>query len=177
MASRLRSPQRDANERTTNTAHREENVMNAIQLLKNEHETAKRAFGQIQAASAEQRAALWAKLQPELKVHEEIEEAALYGPVADEVGSRDETLKEWQGHHLEEVGELEALIQELDGTDPASDEWMEGIEELQQTLEHHIQEEEGDIWPRIQRAWDQSKLEHAGEKMEALKRQKMPRAA
>jgi hypothetical protein len=45
--------------------------MNAIQLLKNEHEKAKRAFGEIQAASAGQRAQLWAKLEPELKVHEE----------------------------------------------------------------------------------------------------------
>ena len=54
---------------------------------------------------------------------------------------------------------------------------MEGIERLQQTLEQHIHEEEGDIWPRIQQAWDQSKLEDAGEKMETLKRQKMPRAA
>jgi hemerythrin-like domain-containing protein len=171
------SPQRDANERTTNTADREENAMNAIQLLRNEHETAKRAFGQIQAASAEQRAALWAKLQPELKVHEEIEETALYGPVAEEMGSSNETLREWQEHHREEVGELEALIQELEASDPTSDEWMEGIEELQQTLEHHIQEEEGDIWPRIQQAWDASKLEHAGETMAALKRQRMPRAA
>ena len=151
--------------------------MHAIQLLKSDHETAKRAFGQIQVARAEQRAALWAKLRPELKVHEEIEEAALYGPVADEIGSRDETLKEWREHHHEEVSELEAIVQELDGTDPASDEWMDGIDELQQTLEHHIQEEEADIWPRIQRAWDAAKLEHAGETMEALKRQKMPRAA
>ena len=85
--------------------------MHAIQLLKSDHETAKRAFGQIQVARAEQRAALWAKLRPELKVHEEIEEAALYGPVADEIGSRDETLKEWREHHHEEVGELEAIVQ------------------------------------------------------------------
>jgi len=54
---------------------------------------------------------------------------------------------------------------------------MEKIEELQETVEHHVQEEEGYIWPRIQQAWDQSKLEHAGEQMETLKRQKIPRAA
>jgi len=151
--------------------------MNAIQLLKNEHETAKRTFGQIQAASADQRAQLWAKLEPELKVHEQIEEAALYGPVAQEVGSSDQSLKEWQEHHHQEVAELEALIQEIGGLDPTANEWMEKIEELQETVEHHVREEEGYIWPRIQQAWDQSKLEHAGEQMETLKRQKIPRAA
>ena len=151
--------------------------MNAMQLLKSEHEKAKRAFAEIQAATADERAQLWAKLEPELKVHEQIEEAALYGPVAKEVGAKDETLKEWQGHHHEEVTEAEALIKEIDELDATDDEWMEKVEELQETLEHHIEEEEGDIWPRIQRVWDQAKLDQAGQEMETLKRQKMPRAA
>jgi hypothetical protein len=152
-------------------------MMNAIQLLKNEHEKAKRAFEDIQTASADQRGELWAKLEPELKAHEEMEEAALYGPVSQEMGPRDQTLKEWNEHHHEEVTEAEALIQEIGGLDPITDEWIEKVEELQETLEHHIDEEEGDIWPRIQQAWDQSKLEQAGQRMEILKRQKTSRAA
>jgi hemerythrin-like domain-containing protein len=151
--------------------------MNAIQLLKNEHETAKGMFAQIEQANAEQRAQLWAKLEPELKVHEKIEEAALYGPVAEEVGSRDQALQEWEGHHHEEVAELEALIQEVGELDATTDDWMEKIEELRATLEHHIEEEEGDIWPRIQQTWDSSKLEQAGQEMETLKRQQISRAA
>ena len=92
--------------------------MNAILLLKNEHEKAKLMLGEIQAASAEQRGRLWAKLEPELKVHEQMEEAALYGPVAEAIGSTDQELKEWPEHHHEEVTELEALIQEIGGLDP-----------------------------------------------------------
>jgi hemerythrin-like domain-containing protein len=143
----------------------------------NEHEQAKRAFGDIAAARADQRAQLWAKLEPELKVHEEVEEMALYGPVAQEVGPRDQALKEWQEHHREEVSEAEALIEEISGLDPTTEEWMAQVDELKDTLEHHIQEEEGDIWPRIEQAWDRAKLEHAGQQMETLKRQKMSRAA
>ena len=151
--------------------------MNAIQLLKSEHEKAKRAFAEIQAATASERAPLWAKLEPELKVHEEMEEVALYGPVAQELGSTDQTLQEWHEHHHEEVTEAAALIQEIDGLDSTSDDWVEKVEDLQEALEDHIEEEEGDIWPRIQQAWDQSKLEHAGQQMESLKRQKISRAA
>jgi hemerythrin-like domain-containing protein len=154
-----------------------EDTMNAIQLLMSEHEKAKRAFAEIQAATANERAPLWAKLEPELKVHEEMEEVALYGPVAQELGSTDQTLKEWHEHHHEEVTEAEALIQEIDGLDSTSDDWVEKVEELQEALGQHIEEEEGDIWPRIQQAWDQSKLESAGQQMEILKRQKMSRAA
>ena len=85
--------------------------MNAIQFLKKEHEKAKQTLEQILGAEAEQRGELWAKLEPELKVHEEMEETALYGPVAHEVGSRDQTLNDWQQSHREEVTELEGLIQ------------------------------------------------------------------
>jgi hemerythrin-like domain-containing protein len=151
--------------------------MNAIELLKSEHEKAKRAFMEIQAADADQRAQLWEKLKPELKVHEQMEEAALYGPVAQEVGTTDQTLKEWQEHHREEVAEAEALIEEIGGLEPTGDEWIEKIDELQEALEHHIDEEEGTIWPRIQQAWDRPKLDRAGQEMETLKRQRMPRVA
>src|SRR5438045_1285822 len=146
--------------------------MNAIQLLKKDHETAEGMFGQIRAASAQQRWALWTKLEPELKVHEQIEESGLYGPVAQEVGSKDEKLKEWQQHHHGEVGELESMIKEIGGLDAASEAWMKKVEKLQEMLEHHIQEEEGDIWPRIEKAWDRSRLEQAGQQMETLKHQK-----
>jgi len=84
------------------------------------------------------------KLEPELKVHEQMEEAALYGPVASEVGFRDATLREWQELHHDEVTEAEELIQEISGIDSSTDEWMEKVEDLQETLEQHIQEEEGD---------------------------------
>jgi hemerythrin-like domain-containing protein len=151
--------------------------MNAIQLLKNEHEMAKKMFAQIKAVGPEQRAQLWAKLEPELKVHEQMEEAALYGPVAEEGGSKDQTLGEWEEHHHQEVTEAEALIGEISRLDPTSGQWMGRVDALRQTLEHHIQEEEGDIWPRIERMWDQSKLEQAGQQMERLKRETMPRAA
>ena len=99
--------------------------MNALELLKNEHEKANRAFGKIQAASADQRAQLWARLEPELKVHAEMEETALYGPVAQEVGSRNQKLKEWLEHHRAEVLKAGALIQEIGRLDPTTDEWIE----------------------------------------------------
>jgi hypothetical protein len=151
--------------------------MNAIELLQHEHQVAKRAFGQIRTAGPEDREPLWAKLKPELKVHEQMEERALYGPVADEVGSRDQTLGQWRERHHEEVMKAETLIGEIDQLEPTEDEWMDKVTTLQETLEDHIREEEGDIWPRIRQAWDAAKLERAGQEMERLKRELMPRAA
>ena len=150
--------------------------MNAIQLLKKDHETAKQMFAQIEQADAERRGQLWETLKPELTVHEELEATALYGPLAQE-RSGDEELVDWNEHHEEEVEELEAMIEEIGTLDPAEGAWLEKVRELRQTLEHHIEEEEGDIWPRIERAWDGAKLEQAGQQMETLKRQMLRRAA
>ena len=146
--------------------------MNAIQFLKTQHEEAKRAFGEIQSAGANQRGQIWAKLEPELKMHEQIEETALYGPVAQDVGAKNQKLKDWQQHHHSEVTKAESMIQAIGRLDPNGNEWMNKVRELQQALEHHIQEEEGEIWPQIERAWDQSKLQQAGQQMESMKQTK-----
>ncbi|HEV8438002.1 MAG TPA: hemerythrin domain-containing protein [Methylomirabilota bacterium] len=151
--------------------------MDAIQFLKQEHEKAKQAFGQILDARGDQRGQLWKKLKPELKVHEQMEEAALYGPVGRDAGSDHQDLKDWEEHHHEEVTDLESLVQEVDGLEPADDAWLEKLQEVHETLEHHIEEEEGNIWPQIREVWNQSKLEEAGKQMESMKKQKMREAA
>jgi iron-sulfur cluster repair protein YtfE (RIC family) len=150
--------------------------MNAIQILKKDHETAKQMFAQIEQASADRRGQLWETLKPELTVHEQLEATALYGPIAQEKAD-DEELTDWNEHHQEEVEELEALIEEIGALDPAQPTWLERVRELRQTLEHHIEEEEGDIWPRIEQLWGGPKLDQAGQQMEALKRQMVRRAA
>jgi hemerythrin-like domain-containing protein len=151
--------------------------MDAIQMLKQEHEQAKKMFAQIEPASGDERGQLWKKLKPELKLHEQMEERALYKPVAKDVGSKDRKLSEWENHHRAEVSELESMIKEIDELEPSAKQWMEKIKELRQTLEHHIQEEEGEIWPRIQQVWEREKLAEAGEQMETMKRQAKQQAA
>ena len=151
--------------------------MDAIQMLKQQHEQAKKMFAEIEQAGADARAQLWKKLKPELKVHEQLEETALYVPVAKEAGAKDPKLAEWEKHHREEVSELESMIQKIGELEASDAKWMETVKKLKQTLEHHIQEEEGDIWPRIQRVWSQDNLARAGEQMATLKQQKMQQAA
>jgi hypothetical protein len=151
--------------------------MDAIRFLKQAHEEAKGMFRQIEGATGQQRGSLWSKLEPELKAHEQMEEMHLYGPVADDDRVQDSTLREWKAHHHEEVREAEAMIGEIGGLDPAESEWMDKVKELKQTLEHHIQEEEERIWPKIQEVWDRTRLEQAGAQMEAMKQRQTRRAA
>jgi hemerythrin-like domain-containing protein len=142
--------------------------MHAIQFLKQEHVKAKQAFREIEAASPPQRGGLWGKLRPELEAHEKMEEAHLYGPAAREA-QFDRSLADWETEHRREVQEAEGLIREIGRLDPADARWLETVKKLRAALEHHIQEEEQDIWPKIERLWDEARLEEVGRTMEATK--------
>ncbi len=149
--------------------------MEATQFLKREHETAKGAFKKIEEATPPQRGQLWKQLKPELKVHEQIEEAHFYGPISRD--ARDPQLRDWSRHHHEEVAQAEAMIEEISGLEPTDDAWLAKVKELKQTLEHHIQEEEQQIFPKAREVWDQSKLEQAGREMETGKQERLRQAA
>jgi hemerythrin-like domain-containing protein len=151
--------------------------MEAIQFLKQEHAKAKAGFQKLEQASPDQRGPLWAALKPELTVHEQIEEAALYGPVAREAPASETTLKQWEQQHHQEISQAEAIIQDISRLNPTDAQWLAKLTTLRGTLEKHIQEEEQTIWPRIQQVWDRARLEQAGQELERLKRQKLPKSA
>ena len=143
--------------------------MNAIEYLKKEHIKARAAFKKIETStSGSQRGELWRKLRPELEVHEQMEEAHLYGPVARET-QVDEDLAAWEQEHRQDVQEAETLINEISRLDPADEKWLEMIQKLREALEQHIEKEEEDIWPHIEEVWDRPRLEEAGRQMEGMK--------
>ena len=141
--------------------------MNAIQFLKKQHEEAKAGFQKIEDASEGQRGKLWEHLSPELKLHEQMEEKHLYGPVSKE--TKEPALTSWPERHAREVHEAEQLIAAITRRSPQGSEWLQEVKHLHTALEAHIREEEQDIWPRIEKAWDRTQLEDAGKKMEAMK--------
>ncbi|HEY7435200.1 MAG TPA: hemerythrin domain-containing protein [Methylomirabilota bacterium] len=149
--------------------------MNAIQFLKQEHEKAKRAFEQLREAAPAERGALWRELEPELKVHEKIEEQCLYGPIARD-GASDPVLSEWvSDRHQDEVHEVEGLLKEVAGLDPEDGRWLVTVRQIQAALENHIRQEEQDVFPRIGEIWDRARLEEAGREMSESKTEKTGR--
>jgi Hemerythrin HHE cation binding domain len=141
--------------------------MNAIQFLKKQHEEAKAGLQKIEQAGEAQRAQLWNRLSPELKLHEEMEEKHLYGPVSKE--TKEAELASWPDRHAAEVQEAEQLIAAITRRSPQDNEWLREVKRLHTALEEHIQEEEQDIWPKIEKVWDRAHLEDAGKKMEGMK--------
>jgi Hemerythrin HHE cation binding domain len=141
--------------------------MNAIQFLKRQHEEAKAGFEKIEEGSEGQRGQLWNDLSPKLKLHEQIEEKHLYGPVSKD--AKEPALTAWPERHAAEVEEAEELIAAITGRSPQESAWLQDVKRLHAALEEHIQEEEDEIWPEIEKVWDRARLEEAGKKMEGMK--------
>lgn len=147
--------------------------MDAIQFLKQEHKKAKAALKKVLKASPETRGDLWTELEPELEAHEQIEDACLYGPLARGEGKRDAKLAAWRGKHQKEVERVEGLVKQVDSLDPAEPAWLAKVKAIGASLEKHIREEEGEIFPRIGKAWDKARLEEAGAEMAEMKAEKL----
>ena len=157
--------------------------MDAIEFLKKEHQKAKAEFGKIEQGSPRERGTTWKALKPELELHEQIEERCLYGPLAHESGGGAEgtggktSWAEWRKHHQEEVHKVEAAIRAIEAMDPEDDRWLAKVKEVKSSLEHHIREEEDDVFPKLSREWDRTHLERAGAQMEEMHASKGRRAA
>ena len=149
--------------------------MDAIQFLKQEHQKAKTAFENVLTAAPESRGQLWAKLQPELEAHEEMEDTCLYEPLSRDVGKTDSALADWRKKHQAEVDNVEGLIKEVGTLDPKDASWLTKLEAVHASLEGHIREEEQDIFPRISKVWNEAKLEKAGTEMKEMKAKEQTR--
>ncbi len=143
--------------------------MDALEELRQMHVQAQTAFRRIEGAMPDQRAGLWAKLRPELELHEKIEEQFVYDPVAREVGPRDQTLKAWEGEHEQQAKEADGIIARIGELDPKDGQWMTEFQTLVSMMDRHIAHEEQDIWPQIRREWGEDKLKQAGRPVGAAK--------
>ncbi|MGA9994304.1 MAG: hypothetical protein WBP93_02765, partial [Pyrinomonadaceae bacterium] len=70
------------------------------------------------------------------------------------------------------------LLQELDSMPKDSEEWAAKLTVLKENVEHHVEEEEGDMFPKAKKVLGEDRIEELGTRMEASKQeQKSAKAA
>jgi len=120
----------------------------AIQLLKSDHREVEKLFKQFQDASEdERRMQLCEQICMELMAHTEIEEEIFY-PTCRQFLKDDEIVNE----ALVEHQAAKDLIEEIRSMD-ASDEMFDArMQVLQEQIEHHVEEEEKELFPNVQKS-------------------------
>jgi len=123
--------------------------MDAISLLKQEHEKVSKLFEKFESAGAG-KGEIAAEVCKLLTVHAQIEEELFYPAARDALESDEEgedLLDEAEVEHAS-AKELIAQIEEGDEGDPLFD---AKVKVLGEYIKHHVQEEEGELFPRAKR--------------------------
>ncbi len=146
--------------------------MDVLKLLTNEHDEAKSVFKNLEKAQGADAQRLWDQLKNMLTLHEEMEETLFYPTLKEEKPTEDLILEAYQEHHV-----MDLLIAEVSELKPSDETWSPKIKVLQENTEHHIEEEEGELFPKVRKIWDTAKREQVGRQMQEMKdrQQQAPR--
>lgn len=145
--------------------------MDALTLLIADHNRVKGLSTRFQAAheAEDQEAAttLATTIFQELEVHTTIEESVFYPAVTDLSPEIHEVVVEG----LEEHSVAKDLIAEARQLAPDDEHWAAKVTVLIESVEHHVQEEETQLFPQVRSACDTARLEQLGGQLEARKKE------
>lgn len=146
--------------------------MNAIDLLKADHERVKAILAQLSESTSrgiKKRTDLLAKLEMEISIHTRLEEEILY-PAYKQAGGKEQAEMYYEAK--EEHRTVDSLVlPDLKNTDPSTPEFAGRVKVVKELLEHHIEEEETEMFPQAKKLLGKATLESLGEQMEAMKAQ------
>ena len=142
--------------------------MNAIQLLKADHKTVEALFKRYEKAgdkAFKEKKEIAQRIVKELSVHATIEEQLFY-PAA---RARDERVNSQVLEALEEHHVAKWTLDEIDRMSPEDERFDAKVTVLIESIRHHVKEEEGSLFPKVQQVMGRSELAALGEAMEQAK--------
>ena len=148
--------------------------MDAISLLKEDHRRFKKMLEEgddTTERAVKTRKELLARLVAELKIHERMEEEIFYPALKPFEKTNDIVLEGYEEHHVADL-----IAAELQDTDVSDERWGAKFSVLKENLEHHIEEEEGEMFKKARTVLDQAELVALGEQMRELRNRERPAA-
>jgi len=143
--------------------------MDALTLLKTDHDKVKKLLDELESTTergVKTRTELFATIKGELTVHESIEEEIFYPALLEKAKTHEITLEGYEEHHV-----VDLLMGELEDLDVADETWGPKATVMKENIEHHIEEEEGEMFKKTRQVFDRDELEALGERMAQRKAQ------
>lgn len=136
--------------------------MNALDLLESQHRDVKDTFAQIEATGASDgKTRAFERLADSLAIHATIEEHVFYPAV--KARGLEEMVLESAEEHLA-VKRVIADLMKIDGNDATFDAKIKVLKEL---VLAHVSEEEGRLFPEVERLFNPDQLDELGQEMES----------
>ena len=141
--------------------------MNAISLLKADHDKMKKLLAEGESTTErgeKTRTELFDRIKTELSIHERIEEEIFYPALKAHPKAKDIVLEGYEEHHV-----VDEIMGELEATDVTDETWGAKFKVMKENIEHHIEEEEGEMFKQARAVFDADELEDLGRRMADLK--------
>ena len=143
--------------------------MDAITLLKTDHQTVEQLFKRYESAGEHayvEKRTVVDRIIEELSKHAAIEEQLFYPVTRATVPDiEDIALESLEEHHI-----VKWVLAELDKMDPADERFNAKVTVLIENVRHHVEEEESDYFPKVRDELGRNALAELGDAMVAAKR-------
>jgi hypothetical protein len=143
--------------------------MNALTLLEDDHRKMRKLLDELEATTERgirTREELYSTIKGELTIHELIEEEIFYPALKKHPKAEDIVLEGYEEHHV-----VDLVMAELENLPVDDESWGAKAKVMKENVEHHMEEEEGDMFKQARSVFDRTELEELGERMAARKAQ------
>jgi iron-sulfur cluster repair protein YtfE (RIC family) len=139
-----------------------------IKVLEQDHREVEELFASAESISGAAREQTVGKIISELKLHMQVEEQYVY-PAMREAGLSDLVQEAEQEH-----SKAKELVTQLEGMDTSTNDIDSLLQQLKGEIDHHVQEEEHEAFPKFREACDQATLQDLAEQVRAAKEGAQP---
>lgn len=128
-----------------------------FKLLKEDHKKVAKLFKELEDSgerAIKTKENLFAQLKSELELHTEIEEQYLYPLLEEAEQTKDLTLEAYEEHDV-----VKNLLAEMEEEEIGSDVWMAKLKVMQENVEHHVSEEEEELFPESKEVLSEEQIQ------------------
>jgi len=139
--------------------------MNAVTLLEDDHRKMRKLLDELEKTTErgiKTRQELYSTIKGELTIHELIEEEIFYPALKEHPRAVDIVLEGYEEHHV-----VDLVMAELEDLPVDDETWGAKAKVMKENVEHHMEEEEGDMFKQARAIFDRQELEELGERMAA----------
>ena len=148
--------------------------MNAVELLKADHDIVRKLFQDVKESDESKHPAIFKKIKAELDVHAHIEETIFYPKLQ---ADGDKELVDIVLEGIEEHRQMKMFLRQLADLKDGSEQFEPKLKVLMEDTDHHVKEEEDEMFPMVKEQFDSSVLNQLGDKMAVEKARFSKKAA
>jgi hemerythrin superfamily protein len=139
--------------------------MDIFELIKIDHRKVEEIFSAIESTkSSKTLNKYFNQLYQELNLHAQVEELTFYPTIRNHEGT-EELLEEAEEEHTE----VKVMLEQMQSMDSSEEEFKEKLSQLKEAVQHHVQEEENEVFPKVRQMMSTEELKQLASEFQEVK--------